>query len=165
MRAAGMSVRPIDEIMQELKKQYDKSKHKEQWRVLTGRNPDDTYDTFITTDRSLWQIKSEFIGPGQAVGVGSNIRRIDDEIRKVVNQGTPVPFGMLVPQSREIAIILAGIQTYSSESVSRLARYHVSDRQSELEEKLDEELEKLMQNPNFRREYLRYKERSRRLYV
>ncbi|MHA1430705.1 MAG: hypothetical protein ACTSRV_10010, partial [Candidatus Freyarchaeota archaeon] len=71
-----MSVRPIDEIMRELKKQYDKSKHREQWRVLTGRNFDDTYDTFITTDRSLWQIKSEFIAPAQAVGVGSNIRRI-----------------------------------------------------------------------------------------
>nr|MDO8080978.1 hypothetical protein [Candidatus Freyarchaeota archaeon] len=159
-----MSAKSIDEIMAELKKQYDKSQHKELWRVLTGRNPKDNYDTFITTDKDMWQIKSEFVGPGQAVGVGSNVRRIDDEIRSVVNQGTPVPFGMLVPQTREIAIILAGIQNYSSESVDKLARHHVSDKQSELEEKLDEELEKLMQNPDLKKEYKRHKERSARPY-
>ncbi|MGQ9723392.1 MAG: hypothetical protein ACUVXA_18970 [Candidatus Jordarchaeum sp.] len=159
-----MSAKTIDEVMLELKKLYDRSKEREKWRVLTGRNPKDSYDTFITTDKYLWQLKSEFIGPGQAVGVGSNVRRIDDEIRKVVNEGTPTPFGMLVPQNREVAIILAGIQKYSSESVDKLARYYASDKQSELEEKLDEELEKLMQNPNFRKEYERYKERSKRPY-
>jgi hypothetical protein len=157
-------VKSIDEIMSELKKQYDRSQHQELWRVLTGRNSKDTYDTFITTDKNLWQIKSEFIAPGQAVGVGSNVRRIDDEIRKVVNQGTPVPFGMLVPQTREIAIILAGIQNYSSESVDKLARHHFSDKQSELDEKLNEELEKLLQNPDLRKEYKRHKERSARPY-
>ena len=45
-----------------------------------------------------------------------------------------------------------------------MARYYASDKQAELEEKLDEELEKLMQNPNFRKEYERYKERSKRPY-
>ncbi|WXG41991.1 MAG: hypothetical protein WED07_14715 [Candidatus Freyarchaeum deiterrae] len=159
-----MSAKSIDEIMIELKKQYDRSKHKELWRVLTGRNPKDNYDTFITTDKDVWQIKSEFVGSGQAVGVGSNVRRIDDEIRRVVNQGTPVPFGMLIPQNRDLAIILAGIQNYSSESVDKLARHHVSDKQPELEEKLDEELEKLLQNPDFKKEYERHKDRSQRLY-
>lgn len=159
-----MSVKSIDEIMSELKRRYDESQHKELWRVLTGRNSKDNYDTFITTDKNLWQIKSEFIGPGQAVGVGSNVRRIDDEIRKVVNQGTPVPFGMLVPQTRQIAIILSGIQNYSSESVDKLARHHVSDEQPELEEKLNEELEKLMQNSGLKKEYKRHKERSARPY-
>ncbi len=159
-----MPAKSIDEIMAELKRHYDKSQHKELWRVLTGRNPDDTYDTFITTDKNLWQIKSEFIGPGQAVGVGSNVRRIDDEIRKVVEQGTPTPFGMLVPQTPEIAIILMGIQKYSSDSVSKLTRHHVPDKQLELKEKLNEEIERLKQNPQFRKEYEMYKERTKRPY-
>lgn len=159
-----MSVKPIDEVIGELKRQYDKSRHKELWRVLTGRNTKDNYDMFITTDKNLWQIKSEFISFGQAVGVGSNVRRIDDEIRNVINQGTPVPFGMLVPQTTELAIILAGIQNYSSESVDKLARHYVSDKQPELEEKLNEELEKLMQNPELKKEYKRHKERSAQPY-
>jgi hypothetical protein len=94
------------------------------------------YDTFISGDKNLYQIKSEEVSPGELMAVGMRIARMDEELAKIMRIGSPVPFGTVTPQAGKPSIIMAGIQTYSSDSSKLLCKEHLSGKQSELEQKL-----------------------------
>ncbi|MBU4490998.1 MAG: hypothetical protein KKD69_00860, partial [Euryarchaeota archaeon] len=110
-----MAIKSVSALMGNLKKTYDKSKDKAGWRVLSGMNRE-YHDTFIAGDNNLWQIKSEEVKSGEFVAVGTKVSRHDEELDKIMRNGSPVPFGTMTPIDRKISIIMAGVQTYSSDS-------------------------------------------------
>ncbi|MCZ7392605.1 MAG: hypothetical protein ABOK23_13680 [Candidatus Methanoperedens sp.] len=159
-----MAIKSIGTLIGNLKELYDKSKEKSGWRVLHGMNRG-YHDTFIAGDNNLWQIKSEEVKPGEFVAVGMKVSSCDDELTKIMKNGSPVPFGTVTPRDRKISIIMAGIQTYSSDSSSLLCREHLSSRQAELEQKLKQQVNRMMGDPAFRRKYIEHKDRLGRAYL
>ncbi len=125
----------------------------------------DFYNTFIAGDNNLWQVKSEEVTAGEMVAVGMRIARMDEELEKIMKQGSPVPFGNVTPQRNKPSIIMAGIQTYSSDSSRLLCKEFLSSKQAALEQKLKDQVEKMKDDPVFRKKYTEHKERLRRAYL
>ena len=159
-----MAVKSVSTLVGSLKEKYDKSKDRSSWRVLQGMDRDH-YNTFVAGDKNLWQIRSEEVGAGEIVAVGMRISRMDEELEKIMKQGSPVPFGNVTPQRNKASIVMAGIQTYSSDSSSLLCREFLSSKQAELENKLKGQVEKMKDDPAFRKKYGEHKDRLRRAYI
>lgn len=156
------------EIVEILKRKWDKSKDEDrnEWRVLSGRNPRGRYDLFISTPERVWQLKIEQTGNNEAIGFGLDVGKPDEDIRKLFRHGAPVPFGLVSPQVKNnLAIIMAGIQLYSSDSAYKLCNEYISDKQAELDERLDREIERMKSNPLLRHRYREQKERERMPYL
>ncbi len=159
-----MAVKSISTLVGDLKEKYDKSKNKSSWRVLQGMDRDH-YNTFVAGDRNLWQIRSEEVMAGELVAVGMRIDRMDEELEKIMKQGSPVPFGNVTPQRNKPSIVMAGIQTYSSDSSSLMCREFLSGKQAALEERLKGQVDKMKDDPAFRKKYSEHKDRLRRAYL
>jgi len=159
-----MTVVNISSLMGKLKESYDKSKNKSSWRVLQGFNRE-YHDTFIGGDNKLWQIKSEEVRPGEFVAVGMKVSKFDDDILKIMKTGSPIPFGSVTPVDKKISVIMAGVQMYSSDSSNLLSKELLSNKQAELEEKLQDQVNSMKENPIFRRKYNEHKDRLRRAYL
>ncbi len=159
-----MAAKSVSSLVGNLKERYDKSKDRSSWRVLQGMDREYN-DTFIAGDKNLWQIKSEEVTTGEMVAVGMRIARMDEELEKIMRTGSPVPFGTVTPQKRKPSIIMAGIQTYSSDSSSLLSREYLSGKQAALEQKLKCQVAKMMDDPAFRKKYTQHKDRIRRAYL
>ncbi len=159
-----MAVKSVSTLVGDLKEKYDKSKNKSSWCVLQGMDRDH-YNTFVAGDKNLWQIRSEEVTAGELVAVGMRIARMDEELEKIMKQGSPVPFGNVTPQRNKPSIVMAGIQTYSSDSSSLLCRELLSSKQAELEQKLKSQVEKMKDDPAFRKKYSEHKDRVRRAYL
>ncbi|RLG34803.1 hypothetical protein DRN97_01530 [Methanosarcinales archaeon] len=165
-KAKKMGVKSSAEITRILKEKWDKSKDKEDWRVLTGRNPKGRYDMFISSPERIWQLKMELTGSNEAIGFGLEVGKMDDELKKLLRIGAPVPFGLISPQKKpDLAIIMAGIQQYSSDSTYTLCKEYISEKQAKLDEKLDREIERMSSDPISRRKYKEQKERETRSYL
>jgi hypothetical protein len=159
-----MAIKSVSTLVGSLKEKYDKSKDRSSWRVLQGMDRDH-YNTFIAGDRNLWQIRSEEVTAGEMVAVGMRIARMDEELEKIMKRGSPVPFGNVTPQRNKPSIVMAGIQTYSSDSSSLLCREFLSGKQAALEQKLKGQVEKMKDDPAFRKKYIEHKDRLRRAYL
>ncbi len=159
-----MTIKSISTLMGKLKESYDKSKDKSGWRVLQGMNRE-YYDTFIMGDDNLWQIKSEEVAHGEMVALGMKLSRSDEDLEKIMRTGSPVPFGTVTPMKRKLSIIMAGVQTYSSESSNLLCREYLSSTQISLEQELKAQVDKMMDDPVFRKKYSEHKDRIRRAYL
>ncbi|HEY9246149.1 MAG TPA: hypothetical protein VIO11_04805 [Candidatus Methanoperedens sp.] len=159
-----MAVKRISTLMGELKDAYDKSKDRSTWRILQGTNCG-YYDVFVAGDGNLWQIKSEEYGPGEMLAVGTRVSRSDEDIEKIIRTGSPVPFGTVTPIKNKLSIIMAGMQVYSSESTSLLCREYISGKQESLKQKLRAQLDKMMDDPAFRKKYNEHKERVTRAFI
>ncbi|VVB91301.1 Uncharacterised protein [uncultured archaeon] len=159
-----MAIKSVSVLVSDLKKSYDRSKNKPGWHVLQGMDRDH-YNTFISGDKNLWQVRSEEVAAGEMVAVGMRIARMDEELEKILKQGSPVPFGNVTPQQNKPSIIMAGIQTYSSDSSSLLCREFLSGKQAALEQKLKDQVNKMKDDPAFRKKYNEHKERMRRAYI
>jgi len=159
-----MAIKRISSLMGNLKESYDKSKNKSGWRVLSGMNRD-YHDTFIGGDKKLWQIKSEEVKPGEFVAVGMKVSRFDEDLEKIMKTGSPVPFGTVTPLDNNISVIMAGMQNYSSDSSNLLCKELLSGKQAALEQKLNAQVDLMMEDPAFRRKYREHKDRLKRAYL
>jgi len=159
-----MPIKSISALMGNLKENYDKSKNKPGWRVLSGMNRE-YHDTFIGGDKNLWQIKSEEVRAGEFVAVGMKVSRYDEDLEKIMKNGSPVPFGTMTPHKPNISIIMAGVQNYSSDSSNLMCKELLSSKQAALEQKLKLQVNKMMDDPAFRKKYSEHKDRLRRAYL
>ena len=167
-----MAVKSSAEIARILKKNWDKSEEKEktEWAVLSGRNTKGRYDMFVSSPERVWQLKIEETGGNESIGFGLEVGKMDDELRKILQAGAgagaPVPFGLVSPQKKpDLAIIMAGVQQYSSDFTHTLCKEFISEQQSKLDDRLDRELEKIHSDPLARRRYREQKERESRSYL
>ena len=139
-------MRPVAEIMEEMRRAYKRDRRKREWRVLEGMDSRGHHDLFFYSPSSgLWQIKAELKSPHEFLGVGTKLvrRKVDERVKEVVEEGRPVPFGLMSihPERRDRLIIAAGVGKHS-ESTDRLKEL-LSSRQRDLDVKLRRELERL----------------------
>ncbi|HIH45223.1 MAG TPA: hypothetical protein HA257_09215 [Candidatus Methanoperedenaceae archaeon] len=158
-------IKNIRDIMAEMKASYDKSKSRQSWQVLQGRDGDNRYSMFVLGDEKLWQIRGMEVARNEMLAVGSQVSGADADIKKYMDSGSPVPFGTITPQTASVSLIMAGVQRYSSESAGTLGRELLSSRQVALNEKLDRELERMCEDRDFRKKYRAYAEESGRSYL
>jgi len=137
-----VTIKPASDIIKEIKKSYDKDNTG--WSVLGGKSKGQ-YDTFIAQPPRLWQIKSEPINPFQAIGLGTTVRNIDEDImRTIVQLGKPVNFQALFPQPEDkSAIFMSGIERFSTTATNRLKKEY-DTTQNKVDSKLTKELEELV---------------------
>lgn len=113
-----MSVRSLAEIMEEMRRRYQQHpKLRRGWRVLAGGDEYGYSDLFFYGPNiGVWQLKGELKSPHELIGAGAKVvaRRVDDEIRELMEQGSPMPFEMISPHPRlrDRAIVAAGIGRY-----------------------------------------------------
>ncbi|MFQ6084957.1 MAG: hypothetical protein ACE5OY_01635 [Candidatus Bathyarchaeia archaeon] len=147
-----MAIKGVGRIVRELKRRYDRKP--KGWRFLTGIS-EGRYDMFISHDGRLWQIKTEPLSPYHHIGFGGIIARdIDEEIVRKMRSGTPAFFEMISPQSKDKAIIVRGIERYSSKSVGDLKSL-LSPQQRKLDIRLRKQLDEIVQKKyGYRRSYI-----------
>ena len=46
-------------------------------------------------DKKLWQIKSEEVTPGEFVAVGMKVSKFDEDLEKIMKNGSPYLSGLL----------------------------------------------------------------------
>lgn len=140
-------MKSLAEIMEEMRKNYKKRpKERSGWRVLAGTDPHGYRDIFFYGPKSgIWLIKGEFRTPYELVGAGARItaRDVDAEIRELMGQGRPLPFGFMTPhpKSKDIAIIAAGVGRYGE--ATNLLKESFSNKQRKTELRLREKLDRL----------------------
>jgi len=147
----NMSVRSLANIMEEMRKRYRQyPKLQNKWRVLAGGDDYGYRDLFFYgPDVGIWQIKGELKSPYEMVGAGARVaaRKVDDEIRALMEKGSPMPFGLISPHPkfRDRAIVAAGIGRYqeSTEHLRGLLPGRQRKMDLELKRKLDELRRKL----------------------
>jgi len=93
------------------------------------------------------------------------VSKFDEDLEKIMKNGSPIPFGTVTPIDRKISVIMAGMQTFSSDSSNQLCKEHLSSKQAELEAKLKQQVDLMMDDRSFRRKYLEHKDRLRRAYI
>ena len=146
-----MSVRSLAEIMEEMRKRYKRyPKLRRGWRVLAGGDEYGYSDLFFYgPEIGVWQIKGELKSPYEMMGAGARVaaRKVDDEIREVMEQGIPMPFGLISPhpEFKDRAIIAAGMGRHqeSTERLKGLLPGRQRRVEGELRRKLDELRRKL----------------------
>ncbi len=142
-----MAVRSLAEVMEEMRRRYQKDRRgREKWRMLAGGDERGYSDLFFYGPKAgLWQIKGEMKSPYELVGAGVKVvaRKVDDEIREIIEQGQPMPFGLLSPhpEHKDRIIIASGMGAYQ-ESTARLKEL-LPSRQRKLDAELRLRLEKL----------------------
>jgi len=103
---------------------------------------------FYAPDVGLWQIKGEMLNPFELMGVGTKFhaRKIDDEIKEIMEKGDPVPFGLASfhPKSKNMLVIATGVGRYQ-DTLSHLGNFlsTYQDSERELRKKLSEMRRKL----------------------
>jgi hypothetical protein len=143
---SNVRVRPAAEIMEEMYRKYKRyPKLRSQWRVLGGSDEHGYADLyFYGGDLGLWQIKGETKSPYELVGAGARIapKHIDDEIRKAIVHGSPMPFGLVSPhpKRKDGVIVASGIGKYQK-SMEELKSYLPAHDKTDL--KLKRELDKI----------------------
>ncbi|MCQ8897865.1 MAG: hypothetical protein NQU48_00200 [Hadesarchaea archaeon] len=152
-----MEVRPIAELMEEMRRRYRRYPSlRGEWRVLVGGDDHGYGDFFFhAPGLGLWQIKGEMMSPFELLGLGArfSVKRMDEEIRRVMEEGEPVPFGLASfhPSSRNRLVVASGVgcRTESTRRLSRLLPGHEG-----AERRMREGLEELKRRMGRGKEYL-----------
>jgi hypothetical protein len=153
-----MSVRSLAEVMEEMLRRYKRYPElRRKWRVMAGGDEYGFSDLFFYAPNvGVWQIKGELKSPYELVGAGAQVsaRKIDDEIRKLMEDGIPMPFGLISPHPKlkDRAIITAGLGRYQ-ETTTRL-KENFSNRGREIDAELRKKIEKLRRELDLDRAYL-----------
>ncbi len=142
-----MSVRSLAEIMEEMRRRYKRyPKLRQKWRVLAGSDEYGFSDLFFYAPKlGVWQIKGDLKSPYELVGAGARVsaRKVDDEIRKLMEQGVPMPFGLISPhpELKDRAIIAAGLGRY--QETTKQLKEHLTSRERGVDAELRKRIEKL----------------------
>ncbi|MDI6855710.1 MAG: hypothetical protein QMD21_02865 [Candidatus Thermoplasmatota archaeon] len=143
-------VENVNKIMRKIKEEYDRSP--ENWRVLRGRDKKGHYDTFVLGNDKLWHLKTEWKTPYLPVGVGERILEFSDKVEKIITEkGEYFPIGEIYPQAKSEAIIAIGIGKYSPKATKELKE--IIRGQEALENKLSNQLNKLLKKEELLKEY------------
>ncbi|UCE90818.1 MAG: hypothetical protein JSV90_05125 [Methanobacteriota archaeon] len=154
-----MEIHGVEELMLMLKRRYDASEHRHEWRALSGRDHvTGEYDTFVFSEDKIYQIKAVEISPQNMVGVGSEVGSSSPDLAGVSGRGSPVPLGVVSRKQDASAVVMFGLQQYSSDAALMLKDEFFSSKQDRLEADLKRRLDKLLERPQLRSSYRRMRE-------
>ncbi len=156
-----MEFHGIDEFMLKLKARYDRSERKQDWRALSGRDHVcSTYDTFILTDERVFQIKAIEVVPGKMAAVAQDVGSGSCDLAEMTRVGAPVPLSVVSRPKDACAVLMFGMQQYSSDLADMFKREYYSSKQDLLKNELDRQVKVLLERPEYRSAYRSLKERE-----
>ena len=154
-----MEFHGIDELMRYLKVKFDESERKQDWRALMGRDHVlGQNDTFIFTDKKVFQIKSVEIAPQRMAAVGQEIGGPSRDMLELVKGGAPIPLNVVSRSPDAYSVIMFGMQQYSSEVADLFRREYYSSKQDQLQTNLRHQLDALLARPEYKSSYREIKE-------
>jgi hypothetical protein len=154
-----MEFHGIEEFMRYLKAKYDESERKQDWRALTGRDHVRVInDSFIFTDRKVYQIKSEEIAPRKVAAVAREVGGPSPDMLELLKGGAPMPFSVLSRTSDAYSVIMFGMQQYSSDIADLLKIEYYQSKQDALLRDLKRKVDVLLENPEYRSSYRKLRE-------
>ena len=149
-----MEILGVDELMRYLKGRYDTSDRKKEWRALSGRNHvRGSTDTFVLTDDSVYQIMSKDVSKDKTLAVGREVGSCSPDLAELARRGSPIPIGLVSRAPDASAIVMFGMQQYSSDTADILRGEYFGSKQEALRADLDSKLERLVERPEFRKSY------------
>jgi hypothetical protein len=149
-----MEFQGIEEFMRCLKTKYDESERKQEWRALSGRDHvSSSYDTFIFTDQKVYQIKSLELMPQRMVAVANEVGGPSPDMLDLVRGGAPVPLSVISKAKDASAVVMFGMQQYSSDVADVFKREYYGSKQDQLKAELDSRIGSLIQRPEYRHAY------------
>jgi hypothetical protein len=156
-----MEFHGIEEFMRYLKTKYDESDRRHEWRALSGRDHvTSSYDTFIFSDRKVYQIKSRELAPQKMVAVAEEVGGPSPDMLELVKGGAPVPLSVISKAQDASAVIMFGMQQYSSDVSDVFKREYYGSKQDALKAELDRRVQTVVQRPEFKHSYRSLKERE-----
>lgn len=154
-----MELHGVDQLMRHLKGRYDSSERRHEWRALSGRDhANGKYDTFIFSDDTVYQIRSTEVSPRRMVAVGGEVGSNSPDLFELIKDGSPIPLGVISKAADASAIVMLGMQQYSSDVADILRSEHFHSKQDRLEGELEARLDRLLERPEFRTSYRRLRE-------
>lgn len=154
-----MEIHGVEDLMHLLKRRYDTSERRQEWRALSGRNHlTGEYDTFVLSDDKIFQIKAVEISPKNMVGMGCEVGSATPDLSDLFRHGASVPLGVVSRGQEASAVIMFGMQQYSSDVSQVLKDEYFSSKQDKLESDLGRRLDKLLERPEFKSSYRRMRE-------
>jgi hypothetical protein len=154
-----MEFHGIDEFMRYLKVKFDESERKQDWRALSGRdNISGRYDTYVFTDSRVFQIKAVEVVPQKMAAVAKEVGGSSPDLLDLIKGGAPTPLSVVSRSADLSAVIMFGMQQYSSEISDVLRREYYSSKQDSLKAELDRKVEVMLERPDYRRAYRGLKE-------
>jgi len=154
-----MEFHGIDEFMRYLKVKFDESERRQDWRALTGRNHVHAEnDTFIFTDRKVYQIKSVEVAPQKMTAVATEVGGPSPDMLELVKGGAPMPLHVVSASPNAYSVIMFGLQQYSSEIADTLRNEYYPSKQDELHRDLDRKLKVMLEKPEYKSSYRKLKE-------
>jgi hypothetical protein len=154
-----MEIHGIEELMRYLKGRYDSSERRHEWRALSGRDHiSGRNDTFIFSEDKVYQIRSTEFSPRRMVAVGGEVGSNSPDLFELTKNGSPIPLGVMSKAADASAVIMFGIQQYSSDATDLLRHEHFDSKQDRLDEELETKLDKLLERPEYRTSYRRLRE-------
>ena len=154
-----MEFHGIEELMKRLKGMYDASESRSSWRALTGRDHvNGVYDTFVFSDDVVYQIKAVEIAPRKMLAVGGEVGSGSADLAEISHTGSPVPIGVISRSADASAIIMFGMQQYSSDVADTLKTEYFQSKQDRFEGDLKRRMESVLKRPEFRTAYRRLRE-------
>jgi len=161
-----MEFHGIDEFMRYLKVKFDESERKQEWRALTGRNHvRSENDTFIFTDKGVYQIKSVEVAPQKMAAVAREVGGPSPDMLELIRGGAPVPLNVVASSPNAYSVIMFGMQQYSSDIADLFRNEYYSSKQDDLHRDLDRNLKVLLERPELRTSYIRLKESQEAYYA
>ncbi|MEM3061159.1 MAG: hypothetical protein QW265_01980 [Candidatus Bathyarchaeia archaeon] len=100
----SMKIKTADEIMKEVMKKYNKDP--KEWKVFAGKDRAGYYDLVITHKSQIWLIKSEQINPFKWVGYGVK-QSVESEEK--IDKFSPFQFGFRPLSKRKIEELLENL--------------------------------------------------------
>jgi len=156
-----MEFQGIEEFMRYLKTKYDESERKHEWRALSGRDHvTSSYDTFLFSDQKVYQIKSRELAPQRMVAVANEVGGPSPDMLELVRGGAPVPLSVISKAQDASAVIMFGMQQYSSDVSDVFKREYYGSKQDALKAELDQRVDSLIQRPEYRHAYKNLRERE-----
>ncbi|MGD9963351.1 MAG: hypothetical protein AB7S97_05575 [Thermoplasmata archaeon] len=156
-----MEFQGIDEFMRYLKGKYDESERRHEWRALTGRDHvASSYDTFIFTDQKVYQIKARELAPQVMAAVANEVGGPSPDMLEMVRGGSPVPLSVISRARDASAVVMFGMQQYSSDVADVFKREYYGSRQDALKAELDRRVETMIERPELKRAYRSLRERE-----
>lgn len=156
-----MEFHGIEEFMRYLKAKYDESESRHEWRALTGRDHvSSSYDTFIFGDKKVYQIKSRELAPMRMVAVANEVGGPSPDMLELVRGGAPVPLSVISRAQDASAVVMFGMQQYSSDVADLFKREYYGSKQDTLKAELDRRVETLVKRPEFKHAYRSQRERE-----
>jgi hypothetical protein len=161
-----MEIHGVEDLMHLLKRRYDASERRHEWRALSGRNHlTGEYDTFVFSDDKIFQIKAVEISPSNMVGVGCELGSSTPDLSDIFRHGASVPLGVVSRRQDASAVMMFGMQQYSSDASHVLKNEYFSSKQDKLDSDLGRRLDKLLERPEFRSSYRRMREDQESYYA